>query len=179
VEDRGAARESARLHQHLGAPHKASSELRAVATADAGLVVELAWRQVELGATFEAEAALARISTADPWLQAVMATIRGRTLAANGDARNAERAYVEAQHGFASLGADLGIAQVQRHFAEILAAASNGRRAVALLEESAAVLDDVGDRRPRPWCTFSRSWTRRGMRRRWASSRWRAGCSGS
>jgi DNA-binding winged helix-turn-helix (wHTH) protein/predicted negative regulator of RcsB-dependent stress response len=142
---------SARVHLYLGQPQKARTELRAVqgpgqgSNLDMQLLAEVARLHTDLGSTTEAELAMHRVSTGDPWLLAVLAVLRGRTLAAKGQAKKAERPFVEALHGFGSLEAEIGMAHAQRHYAEILASAGQGRRATALLEQATTTFEGVGD----------------------------------
>ncbi|MEQ1572032.1 MAG: hypothetical protein ABMA64_40770, partial [Myxococcota bacterium] len=147
---RAAARlASARVQLYLGQPSRAVSDLRAVVAEEVALdpqwLIDVARMHSELGSTFEVEATLGRTTTDDPWALAVVAILRGRALAALGDGKRAERAFVEALHGFSSLGADIGAAHTQRHFAEMLTTSGQGRRAVALLRQAMEVFDDVGD----------------------------------
>ncbi|MEQ1507616.1 MAG: hypothetical protein ABMB14_35625, partial [Myxococcota bacterium] len=140
---------SARTNLYLGHPLRARVELRAAATDapgdDARVLVEIARLYTELASASESVMMLHRVSTADPWVLAVAAWLRGRNLATTPEARKAERAFVEALHGFGVLDADLGRAHTQRQLAEVLAAAGQGRRAAAQLGEAIAVFDGVGD----------------------------------
>ena len=140
---------SARLDLHLGQPQKSRASLREtteLGVHEVKLLAEVGWLHAELGSTIEAKAALNKVSSADEWVRGIIALLRGRIHAtAATDVRKGERALIEAQNAFKDIDADVGMAHVQRHLAEIFVERGNGRRALSLLREALQTFEDVED----------------------------------